>query len=205
MTDKKYELTDDTMVIGGCTLHRIRALRSFGNVIKGELGGFIESEANLSHRGNCWVSDEATVLQNARVMHNAQIRGNANVYGDAQVYWDAQVCEDAKVCGNAWVMDNANVGGNAWVMDNANVGGNAYILHPKDLIVIGPLGSRNDRIAACRNKNGGIEVATGCFHGTLEEFKKRVKRTHGENRYGKEYQAAIAFIKKFFSIARGLD
>ena len=42
MATKKFKLTDDTIVIDGITLHRIKALRSFGNVIKGNLGGWVE-------------------------------------------------------------------------------------------------------------------------------------------------------------------
>ena len=52
---KKYELTEETKVIGGKTLFRIRALRSFGGIKAGDLGGFIENERNLSHGGNAWV------------------------------------------------------------------------------------------------------------------------------------------------------
>ena len=37
--DKKYELTDETMEFDGHTLHRIRALKSFSDVMKGDLGG----------------------------------------------------------------------------------------------------------------------------------------------------------------------
>ena len=39
---KKYELTSETKVVFGRTLHRIRALISFGNVEAGELGGWVE-------------------------------------------------------------------------------------------------------------------------------------------------------------------
>ena len=58
---KKYELTEETKVIGGKTLFRIRALRSFGGIKAGDLGGFIENERNLSHGGNAWVGGNARV------------------------------------------------------------------------------------------------------------------------------------------------
>lgn len=51
---KKYRLTDETITtIAGVTLHRIQATRDFGNVRKGERGGFIESENNLSQENSC--------------------------------------------------------------------------------------------------------------------------------------------------------
>ena len=71
---KKYEFTGETKEFCGRTLHRIRALISFSIVAKGELGGWIEKEENLSHvYGNAWV------YGNARVYGNAQVSGNARV------------------------------------------------------------------------------------------------------------------------------
>ena len=69
---KKFELTAEFITnVFGKKLFRIKALVAFDNVEKGELGGFIEKEDNLSHNGNAWVS------------------GNAQVYGDAQVSGNA--------------------------------------------------------------------------------------------------------------------
>ena len=69
---EKYELTSETKVINGLELHRIKALESFGRVEKGELGGWIESEKNLSQDGDAWVFD------NARVYGDAKVSGNAD-------------------------------------------------------------------------------------------------------------------------------
>ena len=76
---KKYELTEETKVIDGKTLFRIRALRSFGDIKAGDLGGFIENERNLSHEGNAWVED------NARVDGYAMVDGDAWVDGDGLI------------------------------------------------------------------------------------------------------------------------
>lgn len=94
---KKYELTEETLEIDGHVLHRIIALRSFGEVKEGELGGWIEKESNLSHEGDCWIYNDAVV------------------YGDAKVCDDAIVYSNAKVCGNAIICGNAEVCGNAKV------------------------------------------------------------------------------------------
>ena len=48
---KKYELTSETKVIDGVELHRIEALKSFRNIKKGELGGWIESEKTYLKTG----------------------------------------------------------------------------------------------------------------------------------------------------------
>ena len=51
---KKYELVKSSKIVyGGTTLYRIKALIDIPNIVKaGELGGYIESEKNLSHEGH---------------------------------------------------------------------------------------------------------------------------------------------------------
>lgn len=65
---KKYEFTGEVKVKFGVTLKRIRALIDFGNVKKGELGGFIEKEENLSYAGDAEVSGNARVSGDADYM-----------------------------------------------------------------------------------------------------------------------------------------
>ena len=91
---KKYELTTNTIVHNGRTLYQIKALMNFGIIREGDLGGYIESEKNLSQEGNAWVYD------NAKVCGNAWVCGNAKVYGDAEVCGNAKVYGNAKVCGD---------------------------------------------------------------------------------------------------------
>ena len=74
---KKYEFTDETIEVHGRTLHRIKALRDSSGAKRGDLGGFLESEDNLSHQGDCWVSGDAKVFEDAKVYGNAQVYGNA--------------------------------------------------------------------------------------------------------------------------------
>ena len=63
---KKFELTAEFVTnVFGKKLFRIKALVAFGNVEKGELGGFIEKEDNLSHDGDAWVYGDAQVSGNA--------------------------------------------------------------------------------------------------------------------------------------------
>ena len=81
--EKKYRLTEEFINIDGRTLHRIEALRDFGNVKKDDKGGFIENEDNLSQSDDCWVYDDAMVYGNARVYGHAWVLSHAKVYGDA--------------------------------------------------------------------------------------------------------------------------
>jgi NDP-sugar pyrophosphorylase family protein len=130
---KKYKLTKTTKQVNGKTLYQIQALTSFSDVKKGDLGGWIEKEENLSHEGNCWVYNNACVYDSAFVADNARIYNNARVYDDAQVFGNAriggnaQVFDYARVCGNSLVIGNARVSGTSWATDNAYICGNAWV------------------------------------------------------------------------------
>ena len=87
--------------------------------------------------------------------------------------------------------DNAWVEGNAWVVGNARVEGNA------DYLLIGPIGSRWSMLTAFREEDGGVKISTGCYIGTISEFKKAVKDKHGASEHGKNYMAAIKLIEKW--------
>ena len=65
--NQKYEFTGETTNHFGYTLHRIKALASFGDVKKGDIGGWIEDEENLLESGNAWVSEDARVFGNESV------------------------------------------------------------------------------------------------------------------------------------------
>ena len=126
---KKYELTNEAKVEFGVTLHRIRALVDIERweIKAGDLGGWIESEANLSQEHDAWVSDEARVSRTDHVL------------------------------------------------------------------TVGPIGSRDDTTTFFRVKFSAgfaISVCCGCFRGTVDEFRAKVKQTHGDNKHGKAYQLA---------------
>lgn len=110
----KYKLTDETLKIGSKTLFRIKALKSFGEVKEGDVGGWVESEKNLDHEGNAWV------FGNAKVYDNALVSGNAWVYGNARVFGAAMVYDNAFVSSNARVFGAARVYGAALVSDDVN-------------------------------------------------------------------------------------
>lgn len=140
---KKYELTDEYIAINefdykkntlnDIKLHRIRSLRDFGDVKKGDLGGYIESECNLSDNGSCWVYDLAQVYGYAKVSWNSKIRGRAFVRDFAQVGGCAEVCdfsnvgENSVVIGNARICGGAKICGKSVVMDDAVIDGNVEI------------------------------------------------------------------------------
>ena len=130
---KKYELTNETIVIDNRTLHRIKALKSFDGVAVDDLGGFVESESNLSHDGSCWIHDDACVFGNAKVFDDAHVSENACIYeyakvsGNARVSGNAKVYGESRINGRSIVFCNAQVSGNARVFGDVTISNNAKI------------------------------------------------------------------------------
>ena len=218
---KKYKLTDETINLNGVTLYRIEALKYFGEIKKGDKGGFIESENNLAHEGDAWVSDNAHVYGNACVFDNSQVYGNAfvsgyaQVYGDAfvygnawlydntrvcgyarvadnaRVYGDANVCDDSSVFGNALVYDNARVYGDALVRGYACVCGDAEISNKSDYIVFQNWWSSGRYFTWTRSNN---MWSVGCFYGTGEELIKKAYKDSELS--GREYERIVKYVEE---------
>ena len=136
---KKYEFTGETKQVGffgNITLKRIRATMEFGIIKIGDLGGWIEKEENLSHKGDAWV------------------------WGDAEVY------------------------------------GNAEVFSISHVLVVGPIGSRNDFTTFFRDKDSEITVKCGCFLGKIDKFLEKVCKTHGDSKYAIVYRTAVEIAKQ---------
>lgn len=117
--NKKYEFTDEKRIFLGHTLYLIRACRDIGHHKAGWIGGWIESEANLSQDGECWIVPGCIVM------------GDAQVTGDAVIGADSIVSECAKVSGKAIVFgstvtDHAGIYDEAYI-HNSHVGGTSLI------------------------------------------------------------------------------
>jgi len=126
---KKYELTGQRMILKkGLVLHRIKALRDFACVKKGDLGGWVEKESNLATDYNlAWIAGNARVFGAARVEGDAWISGSAQIYGQALVNEEASVDGNARVYGRAMVSDCASVGEGARIFGEAKIIGNARV------------------------------------------------------------------------------
>ena len=218
---KKYKLTDETINLNGVTLYRIEALKYFGEIKKGDKGGFIESENNLAHEGDAWVSDNAHVYGDACVFNNAHVYGNAfvsgyaQVYGDAfvygnawlydntrvcgyarvadnaRVYGDANVCDDSSVFGNALVYDNARVYGDALVRGYACVCGDAEISNKSDYIVFQNWWSSGRYFTWTRSNN---MWSVGCFYGTGDELVKKAYKDSSKS--GRQYERIVKYVEE---------
>lgn len=121
MNEKKYEITSIAHPQYPW-LHRIRALRDVREDVRaGDLGGFVQSEKNLSQEGSCWIYGNAIACENARVTENSTLRWNCKVFGSALISGNTQLDR------NAWVLDNAIVAAGT-VTNMVTIQGDARIL-----------------------------------------------------------------------------
>ena len=220
---KKYKLTDETINFDGRTLYRIEAVRDFYDVKKGDKGGWVESERNLSQDGNCWVYDNAKVFGNAEVSEDAIVRDNAGVRGFAKVYGYARICLNARVCSRAEIYDNAivsdaivcgyaqvydkaqvsdyarvsgdaEVSGEVEVWGRAHIVGGAKVKNRTDYIVFKNFWSSGRYFTWTRSNNRWI---VGCFYGTGEELIKKAY-ADSENS-GREYERVVRYVESILA------
>ena len=201
-TEKKYKLTDECITFSNRKLYRIEALKDFSDVKKGEKGGFVENERNLSQENNCWIYDDAKVFDNAsvfgnaivgenacikdnaRVFENAIVSGNAKIYGYAKIYGNALIYENAVVCENAEVYEFAIVDGNAMIS------GDATVISDSDYIIFKNWWSSGRCFTWTRSNN---MWTVGCFHGTGEELIAKAYKDSELS--GREYERVVKYVE----------
>ncbi len=127
--EKKYELTEETMEFNGCNLHRIKALKDFSDVKKGDLGGWVESEDNLSQEGNCWLYGNSKVCANGLVKKNAIVKGissimnNSIISGNAELYGNVVTSSRTRISGNAELNGDITITGHVTIKDDVMITG----------------------------------------------------------------------------------
>lgn len=116
-TNKKFKFTGETKEVDGVTVHRIELLRDIQftdgpnaglpKFKAGRKGGWIQNEDMLSHDGNCWVADEAVVMNKAqsdcsrhlnKTFYMDKVPDNVNIY--------SYVCDDVLVYGSAKIVNS---------------------------------------------------------------------------------------------------
>lgn len=105
MQNTKYEITG-IVHSQYPFLHRIRALRNIGDKVKaGDLGGFVESEQNLSFEpgDEAWLFDDSICCNEARVDKNSILKDNAEVSGWAYVSGGSTLSCTVKAADSAYI------------------------------------------------------------------------------------------------------
>ena len=127
MINKKYEITDIAHEKYPF-LRRIRALRDIGKDVKaGDLGGFVESESNLSFEpgDDAWIFDDAIAAGEGYVDQSSRLFGEAVVCNHAYVSCGSAMSAQARAEDYAYIR-----GGD--VCGHARVSGSSMILCAPD-------------------------------------------------------------------------
>jgi hypothetical protein len=89
LTNKKYVFSGQSKIF---TDHNSGKTYEVWQIMdsQGALGGWIESEPNLSPRGLCWVSDKSIICGNSVILDSATVRGNS-ILVDSSVLDDSDI------------------------------------------------------------------------------------------------------------------
>ena len=181
--------------------------------------------------GNARVCDSALIRDLAHVYENAVVDGGAHVCGYAKIFGTAYISgnvlihETVQVSGDAGIFDNVRVYGNATisgrvrlrdsvlvsgdacirgnvvVSGRATIFGTALVETDFDYLTVGPAFSSGRLTTAYRKADNTIEVTTGCFTGTLEEFRREIESKHADNpKYKRQYLGFVSLIEYNFSV-----
>ena len=89
----KYELVESREIeevdSSGAPVYRIRALKDFSDVKKGDLGGYVSGYHNLTQTGDAWIYKGADAFDYSLVSGNAKVMGHVRLLGHALVKDDA--------------------------------------------------------------------------------------------------------------------
>ena len=109
---KKYKFVGEKKKVGNSMLQQIQYTRSFAGIRAGQMGGWLESEHNLSHDGNCYISEDSYVFENARVEDNAIVKHVSMVKGNAKIQENAKIetsviGADTIITNDSWILNSA--------------------------------------------------------------------------------------------------
>lgn len=213
MVKKKYKLREDLYIYyHGKKLYRIEALKDFDDVKKGDLGGYIEGEHNLSHLYTCWLYDYSMAYDNARVSMDAKLYNEVKAYNNCKIQGNSKIRDYCNIGENARITDNSQLGDYCIVQGNSLVHGNSII--EGDTIIDDWAEITGDAILAvtedyyiCKNywSSGRYITYTrsnkvwkvGCFYGTGEELIAKAK---GESKIkGQEYKRLVKYVEAMYA------
>lgn len=84
-------------------------------------------------------------------------------------------------------VEEGDLGGFIEKEDNLSQSGNAWVSGNEDYTTIKGFGRNCRNTTFFKSEDGDVKVVCGCFYGTLDEFRKKVKETHGDSKYATEY------------------
>ena len=216
MNNKKYEILMDkknTIEWKGHTLHRIKALRDFGDIKKGDIGGFVENENNLSHKGNCWIYDDAKVMDDSimydysRICDKSELHDDSRMYNYSKMYDYSELHNNSIMNDDSAMYDNSTMHDYSIMYDNSEMYNNSTLKNKTRLY--GKLVSSVDnfieiqnpqgRLVTCVRKGDKVLYNVGC-QGEIDE-ETFIYRIEHEN-YGLKQNPHRIYYYKIIEMAK---
>ena len=181
MTNNKYELTNIKYQHFEFTLYQIRALKDFGNIKAGQLGGFVSGYHNLSQNGLSWCYPECFCYINAKIMGDAQAFGgwvwNKAILKEESTCKDSCFIYDSAECfGQSIIMGEACCSGfskifdHAIIKDRGAISSNAWAHGKSEISQYARAGGTAELTGTFKLKGNGF-LTEGCWdHGVVERW-----------------------------------
>lgn len=196
--ERKYNLSNPVeKLIENKTyfLHQLIAAKDFGNIKKGDLGGFIENEENLSQEGSCWVAQNACVFNRAKVVDNAYVCG-ASLIGD-----DSIVSGYSTITGSSKIL-NFSLIENTKVVSSVII---SSIIKKSKIIESGIINSQINTIIASNKSfifNGRIESSEDYLYYLVNGSSRTIYKDYSNNwilveNYNRVEIKEVEKLKKF--------
>ena len=81
---------------------------------------------------------------------------------------------------------------------DADLGDAGKLTGDRPYFAVGPIGSRQDVLAAFLTEKG-VCLRAGCFFGTVEQFREKLQGEHGDNAHAVEYRAALVLVEAHYN------
>jgi len=186
--------------------NRVFTAEEFYNADMGryEFSGNVKINVSVSiFKKSVFVEGYQSVEGDQTVKGDQSVEGHQTVKGDQYVEGDQTVKGYQSVEGHQTVKVYQSVEGHQTVKVYQSVKG-YKLLKPRGSITINHIGSRNAATTFYFTVDAGMMVRCGCKFLPIDEFEQKVKSTHGDNQFAREYQYAIEYAKKMDAYYRGL-
>ena len=122
---------------------------------------------------------------------------NSNLQGNSRYYLEKKLFR-IRALANFRDVESGDLGGYVEKEENLSHDGDAQVCGDADYACVNGFGSEYRSTTFFRTKDGDIGVRCGCFYGMLDAFREKVKETHGDTKYAKEYLMIADLMKMHF-------
>ena len=200
---KKYEILMDeenTIEWNGHILHRIKALKDFRNVRKGDIGGYVQKEKNLSQEGNCWIYDNAKAMDSSRIYDNSEMHDNSVMHENSIMFDNSEIHDSSIMHDNCRMYNDSRMYGDGELNNKAKLYGKLFSKVDDFIEIQNPQG----RLVTCIIKGDNVLYNVGCQREINEKtFRWRIENEDGglkQNPHRAYYYKIIEMAKLYFGV-----